>query len=197
MSKTKIIKLEGPWDEGFALDIHTISSELIGYDPYGNPIFDNQYSEIGQLLNSFKYRNDYKKLERIIELIRPFITTWEAMKHVDIVLPAPSSRLRSYSYQPVEEIAHEIANLINAHYLSDILIKESSMESKGLSAEEKHQLQGTIVKTRNATTEHNMLLVDDIYDTGATLIECANILREDPKISRIFVLTLTRTRIPK
>ena len=68
------------------------------------------------------------------------------------------------------------------------------MESKNLSSEDKQKIQGTIFKTAQATKEHNMLLVDDLYKSGATLTECVHVLRTDSKIKKIFVLTLTKTR---
>ena len=88
------IELYGPWDEGYALDIHTISSEFIGYDVYGHPEFDNQYSDMGGLLNSFKYKFHYDKLNDIVRLAEPFIRSWEALKNVSSVLPVPSSKGR-------------------------------------------------------------------------------------------------------
>ena len=188
----KPVKLRGPWDEGYALDVHTTSSEYIGDDVYGHPQYDNEYSDMGQLVNSYKYKKDYRKLDDIIALAKPFIESWETLNTVDFVLPVPSSKYRDV--QPAEEVAREIASMIGAYYSNEILQKESPMESKGLSGEAKQRLQGTITKTKNATKEHNMLLVDDIFQSGTTLGECIKVLREDPKIVKIFVLTLTKTR---
>lgn len=33
-------KIYGKWRTGWALDLHTLSSEFLGYDPFGNPVFD-------------------------------------------------------------------------------------------------------------------------------------------------------------
>jgi hypothetical protein len=46
------IPITGPWDEGFALDSHTVSSRYLGDDAYGNPQFDTIRSPIGELLFS-------------------------------------------------------------------------------------------------------------------------------------------------
>jgi len=188
----KPIKLVGPWDEGYALDIHTISSTYLGDDVYGHPDFQNEYSEIGNLLHLFKYRGMSNKLFDIIEIVKPFIKTWQAMQEISFVLPVPSSKVRAY--QPAQEIAYEIASLLGVGYSDKVLQKISSIESKGLSSVDKQQIQGSIIKTVSATQEHNMLLVDDLYKSGATLTECVRILREDPKIKKIFVLAMTKTR---
>jgi len=41
-------KIQGEWTSGYALDIHTLSSEFIGYNEYGHPHFDNKRSEMGE-----------------------------------------------------------------------------------------------------------------------------------------------------
>lgn len=186
------IKLNGPWDEGFALDVHTISSTYIADNVYGHPEFDTEYSELGELLHKLKYKKDYNKLDDIMELAEPFIESWDAIKQVNFVLPVPPSKQRSY--QPAQEIAIRIANLIGVEYSDEVLQKISSIESKGLSSVDKGQIQGTIIKTAMATKEYNMLLIDDLYKSGATLKECIRVLREDAKIKKIFVLTITKTR---
>jgi competence protein ComFC len=50
MVKTSPKKLKGPWEDGYALDIHTISSEFIGHNEFGHPQFDTKRTEIGELL---------------------------------------------------------------------------------------------------------------------------------------------------
>ena len=45
------IKLLGPWNDGYALDQYTVSSEYIGDDTFGRPQFINTYSEVGKLLH--------------------------------------------------------------------------------------------------------------------------------------------------
>ena len=53
------IKLLGPWNDGYALDQYTVSSEYIGDDSFGRPQFINTYSEVGKLLHSMKYNGHY------------------------------------------------------------------------------------------------------------------------------------------
>lgn len=45
-----------------------------------------------------------------------------------------------------------------------------------------------------ARTEHNVLLVDDLYQSGATLSECVKALRKDAMIKAMYVLTMTKAR---
>jgi predicted amidophosphoribosyltransferase len=187
------IRLYGPWNEGFALDTHTLASTYVGDNEYGHPMYDTQHSPMGALIYLLKYRDDYSKLADIIRLAAPFVNSWNALNDVDLVLPVPPSRMNR-TYQPAHVIAREIARLIGANYSGGIMNKASPTESKGLSSADKQQLQGTITQTVPATREHNILLVDDLCDKGATLTECVRVLRQDSKIKKIFVLTMTKTR---
>jgi hypothetical protein len=51
MVKIKLIPVKGSWQIGCALDYHTVKSFFLGHDPYGFPVFDTTYTEIGNLLN--------------------------------------------------------------------------------------------------------------------------------------------------
>lgn len=62
------IKLSGNWHEGFALDTHTVSSTFLGHNEYGHAVFDNQYSQIGELLYKLKSKRDKTVLSDIIEV---------------------------------------------------------------------------------------------------------------------------------
>jgi hypothetical protein len=64
--------LRGPWDGGFALDWHTLSSTYIGDNPFGHPMFDTKRPPVGQLLFQLKYRNDHTAVDRLPTLLRTF-----------------------------------------------------------------------------------------------------------------------------
>ena len=55
--------LRGPWNVGFALHIHTVSSTFLGQDSYGHNRFDTTRSPIGELLYQLKYKNDQTAIE--------------------------------------------------------------------------------------------------------------------------------------
>jgi len=58
MVKIRPYKISGNWREGFALDLHTTSSEFMGHDEFGRPVFDTTRSEIGELQRRLEILQD-------------------------------------------------------------------------------------------------------------------------------------------
>src|SRR2546428_5645896 len=70
MSAVKIdpMKLLGPWADGYVLERqHTLTSEFLGHDSFGNPQFDTKRTELGELVFRLKNRNDKNTLDPIAE----------------------------------------------------------------------------------------------------------------------------------
>jgi len=115
------------------------------------------------------------------------------LRSVDIVVPIPPSKIYR-QWQPVYEIAEAIAKHLKVPFHTDVMHKTNFTESKGLSNNEKEQLTGSIVLDKRALRDYNILIVDDLYDSGRTLHEAVAALRTDPKVKNIYVLTMTKTK---
>ena len=51
-------RLVGPWSGGYALDVHTTSSTMVGHNAFGHPVSDTVRSPLGELLSRLKNRGD-------------------------------------------------------------------------------------------------------------------------------------------
>lgn len=185
------IQIKGLWDEGYALDLYTLSSTYIGEDAFGHPRFDNTYSEIGRLLYQFKYNGHLDTREQIATMAAGFLRTWLGGRNVDVILPCPASMAREI--QPVYAIAYEISELLGVAYTDEVLKKNSSVAVKNTVKEER-SLKGAIIKVKPAKRPCKVLLIDDIVDTGATANECVRILKQDPKIQNVYFLAIAKRR---
>ena len=184
-------EINGNWDKGYVLDRHILKSVPKGENVYGHMQFDTTRTELGELLYQFKNQSKYDCLNDIIELIKPFLDTWVELKEVDIVLPVPSTKSRNY--QPAEEIAQKIANHLNVNYLDGVLDNIGSTQAKNIPKTDR-SMKGSIIATIKATKPHTILLVDDLFDTGSTISECVSVLKEDPKLKKIYIMAMTKTQ---
>ncbi len=187
------IELKGVWDEGYAMDYHTVKSVPIGENPFGYMQYNTTYTAIGEVLKKFKYKNQYDCVNQIVNEIDAFLDDHPQMKEVQSILPVPPSN-KNRLYQPAFEIAELLASRLHVFYSDEVLEKKTDSEYKNLPVSEKISEHGMIVQKMKATRKINVLLIDDIYQSGSTLRQCAEVLRKDPNIEKIYVLTVTKTR---
>ncbi|MBC7910766.1 MAG: ComF family protein [Pyrinomonadaceae bacterium] len=188
------IKLSGDWHEGFALDIHTISSTLIGYDQYGHEVFDSQRSPIGELLYRLKYRRDRTVLDEITEAAANFITNeWKI--RIEAVVPVPPSK-SNRSLQPVIEVAKGISTRLQMPYSEAIVKVTDTPELKNVFDYKRRQelLREAFGIKNLELIGKDILLFDDLFRSGATLNAITRVLYDSGMVNRIYALTLTKTR---
>lgn len=193
LRKINPIRLVGIWKEGYALDYHSIASGFIGIDEWGHNRFQTTRSYLGELLYQFKYNQDREKLAEIISLITQFISRWNAIKEVDVVLPVPPSN-RNRTFQPVFELSKQIADYLRVPSYNDILEKTNAAQAKNLNKFDKSEISGSIVRKKRFLKLVNILVVDDLYSSGATLHETVRVLKTDENVKNVYVLTITKTR---
>jgi len=194
MLKINPTAISGPWDEGFSLDVHTVDSQYIGDDEYGRPQFETTRSPIGELLYRFKYRADKSVAEDLCEAAADFV---KARKWTPtIVVPVPPSRPGPH-FQPVPALAQGIAKLLGCVACDDCIAKvKETPELKEVydySQRLEYLKHAYAIKT-DRTRDQTVLLVDDLYRSGATIEAVTTAFRSDGNIRRIFALTITRTR---
>lgn len=102
-----------------------LKSVFLGYDDNEKELFENIRTEIGELVYKFKYQKNKKSLNEIMNLIKEIIDKWNLREKVDFIIPVPPSN-RKREYQPVFEIAKEIANYLGKECKCDLLKKVSN-----------------------------------------------------------------------
>jgi hypothetical protein len=108
-------RIIGKWSQGYALDLHTVSSVFLGHDQYGHAQYDNTYSEVGQLLFRLKYRSNQSGVEELAEAVERFMKEWNP--GADIIVPVPPSNQRAV--QPVFLLAEAISKRLVVHRTED------------------------------------------------------------------------------
>lgn len=187
-------ELHGNWDRGFALHKHVLSSTPIGYNQAGHMQYDTTRSEPGEALFQLKYRNDFNQAEPLAQAMRDHIVP--ALGQFAMVIPMPATTPRPR--QPVQEIAEKLAALIDTFYANGLLLKvppapgAPAIKNLGTKADKVAALAQRFVLNPAILPNDGQwgaLLVDDLYDSGATLEAACAILRGYAKIGHIFVAT--------
>ena len=190
-------EITGEWDEGFVLDVHTISSMLVGYDEFGHEKFDTKRSELGELLYKLKYRSDKSVLNDIIDCVMKFLRNdWEIIDSLDIIVPMPPSNT-GRRIQPVIDVATGISTRTGVNVAKNALVKiKETPQLKDIHnyKERSNALQDAFKSDKSVTDEKSVLLLDDLYRSGATLNAASRVLRHQGNVETIYVLALTRTR---
>ena len=187
-------KLSGKWTAGFALDFHTVKSEFVGYNSYGHPEFDTTYTELGSLLKKAKYRENQSALDALAEAASSFIRSrsWG----IDCIVPVPPSNMNR-KYQPVYELAERISSILGSPVCMDCIEKiKRTPELKNVHdySVRLKALEDAFRVDKRKARNRAILLLDDLYRSGATLNAISKTLLEDGSAEKVYVLTMTKTR---
>lgn len=195
--KVELKKLEGSWDAGYALNKHTLSSKFTGYNEFGRATFDTTRSEPGEALFQLKYRNDWSQIEPIAAQIKASLLPMFA--NVGLIVPMPASTTRAR--QPVDEIAKELSRISGIPAFDNIIIKapapQGSPQLKNMNTrhEKDEALNGRFSINPAIADEGcwNALLLDDLFETGATMDAVAKTLKTYKKIGNVYAASVTWT----
>ncbi len=118
---------------------------------------------------------------------------------IDRILPVPlgEHRLRERGYNQADLLARPLSRYYSIRYLPQALQRTKETASQvGLSAGARQQnVSGAFQANEKLIAGCNVLLVDDVFTTGATLNACARALREGGA-GKVYGLTLARALDP-
>ena len=190
--KVSLREIHGPWDAGWVLDKHMLKSTYLGEDAYGHPQFDNERTDVGEATYQLKYQSDWSQAKRLAKALADHV--YPKFNNVGLIVPMPATKTRKR--QPVVEVVVELGKLVGTPVFTELLLKAPNGKSlKDLSTKlEKIEAIGGSLNVKDCIEgddRHNLLLVDDLFDTGASLQAACKVLSAYPKIRKIYVAALT------
>jgi predicted amidophosphoribosyltransferase len=191
INPTRII---GRWREGFALDVHTISSIHVGDDEFGHPVFETRRSELGELLYQLKYRSDVSGVAEIARAVADFVRKWDVRP--EAIVPVPPTR-GDRPHQPVWLVAAALGGLLGAPVCEKAVTKKKDtpqLKDVFDYNERLSLLAGAFGADPRDIRGRRVLLLDDLYRSGATMNAVASVLYDDGGAVDVYALALTRTR---
>ena len=181
LSRPHLRPLKGPWLAGWALDFHS---------RYDGDVVSRSF--IGDLVFRYKYQGEHQLAQ---ELARRWVDLLHAQRELpkfDAVLPVPPSLQRECD--PMILLAQALAAQLKIPAWPDVLIKtRATRPQKEMTslAQKRANVAGAFA-LRGEVQGRHIILIDDLYDSGATLEEVAAVLSHGG-IGSIVVLTLTKT----
>ncbi|WP_025027193.1 ComF family protein [Caldalkalibacillus mannanilyticus] len=163
------------------------------------------YNEwLKEIIETYKFRRD----ERLKYPLASFLLSlWETKVreelqkqeiHIDYILPIPLStdRLEERGFNQAEQIATLFAKQVRFPCIEDFLIRihDNEKQSKKARDERLVELFHKFIKNPQHPVDirnKNIILIDDIYTTGATLHAAAYTLKQSGA-NEIFSLTIAR-----
>lgn len=149
-----------------------------------------------QLILDFKYGDKMHAVDTFLPWLSRAAAPMAA--DTDIVLPVPlhPRRLWQRRFNQSAVLAQAIARVSGAAFIPDGMTrKRFTQPQKGLSRSERHSnVRGAFAVSPRAQAtikNKNVMLVDDVFTSGATLNECARVLKR-AGAAKVYVVTLAR-----
>lgn len=187
-------RLAGPWSGGYALDVHTTSSTLIGYNEFGHKVFDTVRSPLGELLYRLKNKGDQTVIPEIVDTAATFLKGRSVQ--IDALVPVPPSNTARKS-QPVIAVAKALSEALGVPVCESCVTKvKNTAQLKDVFdfAKRTEILTGAFSVNAAMTTGKQLLLLDDLYRSGATVSAITTLLLSTGAAKAVYLLTLTQTR---
>lgn len=179
VSDTEPLALPGPWSHGIALGMHAQEAE------------GTERSEIGELLVRFKYGGERSLARMLGEALAKAV----APRRPEVVVHIPSSR--RHAFEPACELARTTTRALGVRCLPRfIALTRAVQPQKDLTSlsEKKENVRGAFkVRRAELIRGRRVLIVDDVYDSGATLEEAWRVV-DEAGAADITVAAVTRTR---
>ena len=140
----------------------------------GALLFFTKDSLVQRLMAQLKYHHNKKVGILFGKLMGEAIAVEEKFKQIDLIIPIPisASKMNSRGYNQSEVIAMGMQQVWNRPIMQDVLIKKSWSNSQ-TKKDRKARLQQVpdlfILNHPSSIEGKNILLVDDVLTTGATL----------------------------
>ncbi len=192
MSQFQPRRILGKWTQGFALDVHTLSSIPVGYNEYGHMQFDTTRSDVGELLFRLKNRADTSAVPQLVADAVTFMQRWQPA--IDMIVPVPPSNMRTV--QPVSLLAEGISKQLALPLVHAVTKTRDTPQLKNIFDLDARltALEGVHMADPALTQGKRVLLFDDLFRSGATMNVITTVLYDQGKAADVFALTITRTR---
>jgi len=183
LQKRETPEFTGPnLDGGVALAFHTM-------------IQDGQHvhTEVGNRVYAFKYKGEKTQLNWLLEKALQVLAEHPPFKEVDAIVFVPSTK-GGRPFAPVTLFAESLRQRLGIRTAYQLRKTRATRPQKEMATleQKRRNVAGAFAIHAPSVKGQRLLLVDDIYDSGATINECARVLKA-AGAAKVYALTLTKT----
>lgn len=149
------------------------------------------------VLHSIKFHGKKQRLHFFKPLFVP--ESFEFLPEIACVVPVPIhySTLRTRGFNQSEWLAVQISKALKLPLECDLLTKTKATPPQSLRKKrDRHKGMGGVFKCRNPKGIQAVLLVDDVYTSGATFEACEKALRKGG-VERVYLWSLFQASLPR
>ncbi len=149
-----------------------------------------------EIIHQFKYCGHLSLARPLGRHLQAVYHSFPAALRSDVIIPVPlhKARERERGFNQAAELAKQLSGLTRIPFQPGWFVRTRPTEVQaGLSRRQRRMnLKGAFQVSRRAVlANRDILLLDDVFTTGATLNECATILKRSG-CRRVNVLTIAR-----
>ncbi len=150
---------------------------------------------VREAIHRLKYSN---VRDLAVPLGEMMVSYWQDVRlPAEVIVPVPlhTRRLRERGYNQAALLARELGRGVGLPVLEDALVRvrETSPQVDLNAEERKENVRGAFHCPADQLADKDVLLIDDVYTTGATLEACSLALRQRG-VRTVWALTLARAR---
>ena len=151
---------------------------------------------LARLVKLLKYHREPALAGELASLLAEVVAQERMEFEAITFVPLSRRRLRERGFNQAERLARALGKLCGAPVFPALRKARETLPQEALSRRERLlNLQGSFAPLGRARCPR-ILLIDDVYTTGATVRECSSVLKE-AGYERVFVLTVARTPHPR
>ena len=128
------------------------------------------------LIYRYKFRGETKLGDLFYKMLYEYIKDIDILHDFDFItaVPLSSQRFNNRGYNQSEIIARGISTLINVPYVDCIYRSEDTSAQSSLDKRGRvHNISDVFIADKRKTKDKNIILIDDIITTGATMNSCS------------------------
>lgn len=150
---------------------------------------------IKRLIHNFKYDNAKFLFKPLAKYMANCYKENNMKADVIVAIPLYKARLKKRGYNQAEKLAEEMSKIINLPLISALeRIKDTPSQTNLDFKERQRNIEGAFTVKDKSFEGKNVLLIDDVYTSGATMKEASKVLKQNGA-KDIYIITLAHTKL--